>query len=104
MIEVELDGKPVQVPERVNSWRALRYALGIQPGVGVAMRGCEGWVVLGADEIDKPGETARCWDFEEGQEYKTVRFGDDEFMDACGVDEDESDPFGFRGDEWWKNG
>lgn len=111
-VTVLMDGKPLVVPKRVGSWAAVRDALGVPPGVGVAIKSLfsmeedeslteaigevEGWALLGVDEADTPGEVPRSWDFGEGDEYETVEFG--EFVDDEPTAPWQSDP------DNWKDG
>lgn len=115
-VKVLMDGREVHVPARVGSWLALRGALGVPRGMGVAIKsvveegmfdeaygaGHEAWAILGPDEIDRPGENVRYWEFNEGDEYKTLSIQEALDMGLAGG-ESEEDPWGLAGD-WWKKG
>jgi len=119
-IRVTIDGNPVMVPKRVNSWFALRGVLGVARGKGIMVKSSfsldetdperdppelnlrapllqEGWAILGPDEFDRPGEVVRFWEFSEGEEFRSMSIND---LDGFDMDDEPLQPWQQNPDGW----
>lgn len=107
LVSVTMDKKTREVPSRVTSWTAIRKALGVPDGHGVALRTClpvdrgdvayeahrmvGGWAVLGV----RGEEASRWWNFHEGDVYRSINM--DKYQPP---EEDKLDPWQRPPDAW----
>ena len=102
--QVFLDGQAVLVPWQVESWYALRGALGVPRGMALAHLDADmaTWVLLTDGAVDH-AEAGSWWSFTAGECYRTVQLADlDQYAVPMGdVPPEPRQPWD-RDSDWWR--